>query len=489
MKKYLLFIVFLISNIISLGEDSNIESIFMEEVRNENEVKNELNIIQSIKIQTLDPIKMRDQYSERAVKLIYDTLFNIEDGKVVPYLVKDYKWKDERTLFIELKDGVLFHNGEELSSTDVKFTFERFSEKGALKDTFEEIRNIKIIDSKKLIMKLEEEDTMFLEKLTYVSGSIVKKTKRGITGSGRFYPIIFNNGQVVLKRYFKYFKGKSIVKKIRFTHEINDKKKMTSLFDEGSDVAFDVSENAYNEAREEGIIPDDVLVRKNNLMESAVIRFGNKNKDIYTRKNRKLIEKIINREEISKLVTGTKDNMAETYFPKSLFKASLSKTENNFNKKLIKSEIKKSNIKNEINLMILNNMLDMAKIIKEQFKLYGIKVNILPHNIDSYSMKIKNGDYDVALYNMVYKDDYILLNIRNILLNDIKDIDLYNAIDPFLKIAMEEKDKSKRDKIFDKIVQLIYKELSYIPIIHEKLLVVGYNKLDKIYDIDKKVDR
>lgn len=485
MKKYLLIIVFLISNIISLGEDSNIESIFMEEVRNKNDIKKELNIIQSTKIQTLDPIKMRNQYSERAVKLIYDTLFKIKDGKIIPWLVKNYKWEDERTLFIELKDGILFHDGSELSSNDVKFTFERFSEKGALKDTFEEIRNIKIIDNKRLIIKLEEGNSIFLEKLTYTSSSIVKNTEKGITGSGRFYPVIYNNGQVVLKRYLNYFKGKSIIKKIRFTYEINDKKKMTSLFDEENDVAFDVSEKVFNEAKKEGIIPADVLVRKNNLMESTVFRFGKQNENIYTRKNKKLIEKIINREEISELITGDKLSSASTYFPKELFKAELSKTENSSNKKLILKELKNSQLKKEINLMILNNMFDMAKIIKEEFQKYGIKVNILPHNLDSYSMKIKTGDYDIALYNMVYKDDYILLNIRNILLNDLKDVDLYNAIEPFLKIAMDEKDKGKRDQIFDKIVQLLYKELLYIPIIHEKLLVVGYNKLDKIYDVEK----
>lgn len=489
MKKYLLLIVFLVSSIISLGEDSNIESIFMEEVRNENEIKKELNIIQSIKIQTLDPIKMQDQYSERAIKLIYDTLFKIKDGKIIPYLVKNYKWEDERTLFIELKEGILFHNGKELSSDDIKFTFERFSEKGALKDTFEEIRNIKIIDNKKLIMKLEEGDSMFLEKLTYVSGSIVKKTEKGITGSGRFYPFIFNNGQVVLKRYLNYFRGKSVIKKIRFTHEISDKKKITSLFNEENDVAFDISENIFSKSKEDGIIPSDVLVRKNNLIESTVIIFGKQNKNIYTRENRKLIEKIINREKISKIITGNKENVASTYFPKELFQAKLSKTENNFDQKIVEKQIKKSNLKKEINLMVLNNMFDMGKVIKKEFEKYGIKVNVLPHNLDAYSMKIETGNYDMALYDMVYKDDYILLNIRNILLNDLKDVDLYNAIEPFLKIAMEEKDKTKRDKIFDKIVQLIYKELLYIPIIHEKLLVVGYNKLDKIYDMEKKVDR
>lgn len=220
-------------------------------------------------------------------------------------------------------------------------------------------------------------------------------------------------------------------------------------------------------------------------MESTVFRFGKQNENIYTRRNKKLIEKIINREEISELITGDKLSSASTYFPKELFEAELSKTENSYNEKLILKELKNSQLKKEINLMILNNMFDMAKIIKEEFQKYGIKVNILPHNLDSYSMKIKTGDYDIALYNMVYKDDYILLNIRNILLNDLKNVDLYNAIEPFLKIAMDEKDKGKRNQIFDKIVQLLYKELLYIPIIHEKLLVVGYNKLDKIYDVEK----
>ncbi len=53
---------------------------------------------------------------------------------------------------------------------------------------------------------------------------------------------------------------------------------------------------------------------------------------------------------------------------------------------------------------------------------------------------------------------------------------MYNALQPFLKIIKEEKDKEKRDQVFDKIVQLIYKELPYIPISHGKTLIVELKK-------------
>lgn len=489
MKKYLLAIIFLVSYIISFGEDSNIERIFMEEVRNSNEVKKELNIIQSLKIQTLDPIKMQDQYSERAIKLIYDTLFRMKNGKVFPYLVKNYNWEDEKTLFLELKSNILFHNGKELSSNDVKFTFERFYEEGVLRDTFEEIKSIKIIDDKKLLMRLEKEDSLFLKKLTYVSGSIVKKSEKGIVGSGRYYPKVFNNREVTLESHENYFEGKPIIKKVTFIHEISDKKKMTSLFNEGGDVVFDVSQNIFEESKKEGIVPEDISAKKNDLIESLVIRFGNENEEKYTRKNRKLIEKIINRTNLAKEITGSSKNSAKTFFPKELFKANLSKIQENLEEKSLSKDLKESGLNKEINLMILNNMLDIAEELKKEFLNYGLILNILPHNIDSYTMKIKTGNYDVALYNIGYKEEYIFLNIRNILLNNFKNIELYNAIEPFLKIATEEKNKTKRDKIFDKIVQLIYKEMIYIPIMHRELLVVGENKLEQIYSIEKRAEK
>src|SRR5699024_7852202 len=67
-----------------------------------------------------------DSTSSRTVKLaIYRGLFGHEGGEVTPELVDSYDTNDDKTSYtFKLKDAK-FHNGDEVTADDVKYTFDR----------------------------------------------------------------------------------------------------------------------------------------------------------------------------------------------------------------------------------------------------------------------------------------------------------------------------------------------------------------------------
>src|SRR5581483_9736024 len=75
---------------------------------------------------TLDPPMFTDVYSNYVSSQIHETLFQVEyDMKVVSLLAEKLEQPNDTTYVITLRKGVKFHNGEELTSDDVKFSFAR----------------------------------------------------------------------------------------------------------------------------------------------------------------------------------------------------------------------------------------------------------------------------------------------------------------------------------------------------------------------------
>jgi peptide/nickel transport system substrate-binding protein len=75
----------------------------------------------------LDPRVGADEASQKAHQLLYNTLFRIEDDlRIVPELAGWVDRPDSLTYVVGLRRGVLFHDGHELTSDDVVYTFRSF---------------------------------------------------------------------------------------------------------------------------------------------------------------------------------------------------------------------------------------------------------------------------------------------------------------------------------------------------------------------------
>lgn len=75
---------------------------------------------------SLDPADHRSRESETVIRNMFDGLVTRDATNGVHMeLAESMEWADEQTLNIKLREGVMFHNGAEMTADDVVFTFER----------------------------------------------------------------------------------------------------------------------------------------------------------------------------------------------------------------------------------------------------------------------------------------------------------------------------------------------------------------------------
>ncbi len=116
---------------------------------------------------SLDPHVQNDGQSEQVVAMLYSTLLKFTaDGKIVADLAESWRVSpDKKTWTFVLKKGVKFHNGKEVTASDVKATYERF-----MADT---------ADGKRLVVKQKAKMIVKVEVLDKYTVSLTTKDPYG----------------------------------------------------------------------------------------------------------------------------------------------------------------------------------------------------------------------------------------------------------------------------------------------------------------------
>ncbi|MBX3198813.1 MAG: ABC transporter substrate-binding protein [Labilithrix sp.] len=74
--------------------------------------------------ETLDPRHATDAVALRTTRLLHAGLVRLDPSTLepAPYLARSWRWVDDRTLAVELRDGVRFHSGASFGARDVAAT-------------------------------------------------------------------------------------------------------------------------------------------------------------------------------------------------------------------------------------------------------------------------------------------------------------------------------------------------------------------------------
>ena len=130
---------------------------------------------------TLDPHKTAGTLTFQTLKSIYDTLVEPDQtGKLVPALAE--KWvisSDGLTWTFTLRRGVKFHNGDTLSSADVKATFERLMKEETAspkRADYAAITAVEAPDSATVVIKLSQPYSPLLATLASGWSAILPKS-------------------------------------------------------------------------------------------------------------------------------------------------------------------------------------------------------------------------------------------------------------------------------------------------------------------------
>lgn len=153
---------------------------------------------------------------------MYNYLFKRdEDGEIKPELVDTYENIDDLTWEFTLSEGVKFHNGDELTAEDVKFTLERVANDDSLREYFHysQIEEVEIIDDYHFKIKTYEPEPILLNRLSRIGSGILPKSYIEENGWDHFYkhpigtgPFQFvewnRDSDIVFEVFEDYFEGK-----------------------------------------------------------------------------------------------------------------------------------------------------------------------------------------------------------------------------------------------------------------------------------------
>jgi peptide/nickel transport system substrate-binding protein len=127
---------------------------------------------------SLDPHKTSGTLTFQTLKSIYDTLAEPDmSGRIVPALAERWEVSDDALSWtFYLRKGVIFHNGDKLTSKDVKTTLERLTDKATASPKAKEFAAITAIetpDDTTVVIKLKEPRSPLLASLASGWGAIL----------------------------------------------------------------------------------------------------------------------------------------------------------------------------------------------------------------------------------------------------------------------------------------------------------------------------
>lgn len=456
----------------------------------DSEYKDTLVFAMNTDVQSMDPQIQNDTTSEQVVKMLYNTLLKFEDdGTVVGDLAESWSVSEDKlTWTFNLKQGVKFHNGKELTSADVKATFDRAlnAEAGGLRTT-EIIKMFTAVEapdpytvtittdapygpmeSLMCNMSLGIMDADYIEQYGLDLGT----SAEGENGTGPFKVVSWERDQeIVVERFDDYFGTPAKLQTVVYTIIPEAASRVIAL--ETGEV--DVIDKPTDEdlARLEADTENFTVLRKPTISQ-RLFRFGCNDPIISNTKVRQAIVYAIDRQAIiDALFTGSGYPSTAPLAPVTFGYSDLGEIEQDL--ELAKSLLAEAGYPDGFDTKIITteryqNGIELAEIISQQLAEIGINAEIEVWEWSALSASwngITADEFDQPIFIMgagpsmrdadgglrgLYTTSETGLNDRN--------YGFYSnaEVDALIEQGMQETDQQKRVEIYKEAMEILYRE-------------------------------
>jgi peptide/nickel transport system substrate-binding protein len=134
-----------------------------------------LNVVTSNLAISMDPVRSNDSASAQVNVQIYDRLFGMDYDtfEILPQLAIDWSMPDAQTVAVELRRGVVFHNGQPMNAYDVQWSLERAGASPHMAAVTSPIDTVTVVDDYNVIIHLEVPFAPILRHLAHSGTAIV----------------------------------------------------------------------------------------------------------------------------------------------------------------------------------------------------------------------------------------------------------------------------------------------------------------------------
>jgi len=281
--------------------------------------KTEIVIAQRADAPSLDPHASNDSAASNVKIQIFNSLVKTDlNMEMVGDLAESWQILDDLTWQFNLRKGVKWHNGEDFTAADIKYTVERMKVSPQVGHLVEAISEVEILDDHTVLLRTDEPYAPMLANLSHSAARIVnqkaieeygEEVGENPIGTGPFKFAEWVSGErIVLERFEEYFEGPAAAERLVF-RPIPEGTSRTIALETGEiDIAYEIEPNDKAIVEEN----DETKLYEQNSNRTEYLSFNLNKTPFENQKVRQAISHVIDKQSILEVAEVGRGGIAHT---------------------------------------------------------------------------------------------------------------------------------------------------------------------------------
>lgn len=372
-------------------------------------VKDTLVWVQGADVTSMDPHQGKETPAVSVTANIFDTLMLVDDsGNPQAGLAESWENVDEVTWRFNIRQGVTFHDGVELTSEDVVFSLERAIASPAVSYIVDFIDTVVAEDDYTVLVTCKAPYAPILANLAVPFSAIVPKHAveadeeafiQNPIGTGAYKLVEWRQGDYVkLEANDDYWRGTPVTKNLQMKVVPEASQRTIAIETGEADFAYDLASNDVSKVEEN----EALQVFQAEPLSVWYISF-NMNKEPFNNELvRQAIRYAINQDDIIMAVRYGNGEVANSLIPPAAFGYSAKSQAYDYDLEQAKALMAEAGYADGFSCELWVNenqeRVEACQIIQSQLKQIGIEVEIQVMEFGTYIERTSAGEHDMAYF-------------------------------------------------------------------------------------------
>ena len=440
----------------------------------------------------LDSRVGNDNASGRVHELIYSALLQVTPTMdYTPDLASSWETPDDKTIIFHLKQGVKFHNGQALTSKDVKYTYESTLAESLVtskKSGYAAVDHIEAPDDYTVIFKLKEPNPGLLDNLNLgivPTGADTNVYKNKPIGAGPYKVVEFRpDDRVVLEAFDGWHGGAPKIKNV-VVRIIPDLTTMVLELRRGT-VNLAINQIPFENVPEFEKNSDFKVVNTPGSV-YQYLAFNMKDPALSKREVRQAIAHAIDRDRIIRDIQRGYAKPTDTMFGEGHWARASGLPTYPYDPEKAKQLLAKAGYAKGLKIVFKTSTdaeaNSRAQVIQQMLKQVGIDVQIQQNEMSTFFADIGKGNfqmYSLSRNGIQDPDFYYIIFYSKNIPPEGQNRGYYSnpRIDQLILQGRSTFDRAKRRPTYDEIQRVVQEDLPYLSLYMQQNVAIMRNNID-----------